>query len=401
MKILMLTPYLPYPPASGGQIRTLNLLKYLSKTNDITLVALYKNDKEKKYSTHLKSFCKKVYVCKRPEKPWQIGTILKSIFSALPFLVVRNYSYEAQDVVTKLLKEEEFDVIHAETFYIMPHIPLTTIPVLLVEQTIEFKVYQHYVSSLPYLLRWVLTLDIIKLKFWEIYYWKKAQIVATVSASDKSIIQECVPDNETFVIPNGAGDEMFLQKIPKKDITKPTLLFVGNFSWLQNTEAAMYLIEKVFPKLNKALPHIKLIIAGQNVKSKLNFRHTENIEVIDIAPDDHETIKDLYHDATIFVAPIFGPGGTRLKILAAMASGLPIVTTKTGVEGLEITENEDILVANSPAEFVKKIQMLLEDEDRFMRMQKTSFAVVKEKYSWNAIAKKLEMVYKNSMHKTV
>jgi glycosyltransferase involved in cell wall biosynthesis len=401
MKILMLTPYLPYPPASGGQIRTLNLLKYLSKTNDITLVALYKNEKEKKYASQLKSFCKKIYVCKRPEKPWQVGTILKSIFSALPFLVVRNYSYEAQDIVTKLLNEEEFDVIHAETFYIMPHIPQTTIPVLLVEQTIEFKVYQHYVSTLPFLLKWALTLDIIKLKFWEIYYWKKAQLVATVSASDKSIIQECVPDNETFVIPNGAGDEMFVERIPKKNISKPTLLFVGNFSWLQNTEAAMYLIEKVFPKLHTALPQIKLIIAGQNVKSKLVFPNTENVEVIDIAPDDHETIKNLYRDATIFVAPIFGPGGTRLKILAAMASGLPIVTTKTGIEGLEITENEDILVANTPSEFVKKIQSLLENEVQYSKMQKTSFAVVKEKYSWNAIAKKLEMVYKNSMHKTV
>ena len=401
MKILMLTPYLPYPPASGGQIRTLNLLKYLSKSNDITLVALYKNDKEKKYASQLKSFCKKIYVCKRPEKPWQAATILKSIFSALPFLIVRNYSYEAQDVITKLLKEEDFDVIHAETFYIMPHIPRTTIPVLLVEQTIEFKVYQHYVSTLPFLLRWALTLDILKLKFWEIYYWKKAQIVATVSSSDKSIIQECVPNNETFVIPNGAGDEMFLDKLPKKDISKPSLLFVGNFSWLQNTEAAMYLIQKVFPKLHAAMPHIKLIIAGQNIKSKLVLPETEGIEMIDIQADDHETIKKVYREATVFVAPIFGPGGTRLKILAAMASGLPIVTTKTGVEGLEIVENEDILVANSPTEFVKKIQSLLQNEKQYMIMQKTSFSVVKEKYSWNAIAKKLEMVYKNSMHRAV
>lgn len=395
----MLTPYLPYPPASGGQIRTLNLLKYLSKTNDITLVALYKNDKEKKFASELKSFCKKIYVCKRPEKPWQIGTILKSVFSALPFLIVRNYSLEAQEVITKLLKEESFDVIHAETFYIMPHIPRTTTPVLLVEQTIEFKVYQHYVSSLPFLIRWILTLDILKLKFWEIYYWKKAQIVATVSSSDKSIIQKCVPDNETFVIPNGAGDEMFLDRIPKKDISKPSLLFVGNFSWLQNTEAALYLIEKVFPRLHSALPHCRLIIAGQNVDSKLHFDRTEGIETINIAPDDHETIKKLYKEATVFVAPIFGPGGTRLKILAAMASGLPIVTTKTGVEGLEITQNKDILVANSPTEFVNKIEALLKNEKTYNKMQHSSFEIVKDKYSWNAIAKKLEMVYKNSMHK--
>jgi glycosyltransferase involved in cell wall biosynthesis len=82
-----------------------------------------------------------------------------------------------------------------------------------------------------------------------------------------------------------------------------------------------------------------------------------------------------------------------------MASGLPIVTTKTGVEGLEITQNKDILVANSPTEFVNKIEALLKNEKTYNKMQHSSFEIVKDKYSWNAIAKKLEMVYKNSMHK--
>src|SRR3989344_7675979 len=98
MKILMLTPYLPYPPASGGQIRTLYLLKYLGKNNDITLVSLYKDEVEKKYESELHTYCKKIYLCKRPQKPWQIRNILKAIFSAQPFLVIRNYSSEAKQV---------------------------------------------------------------------------------------------------------------------------------------------------------------------------------------------------------------------------------------------------------------------------------------------------------------
>ena len=85
MKILMLTPYLPYPPASGGQIRTLNLIKYLSKKHDITLISLYKNDQEKRYLSHLQLYCKSVYLCKRPTKPWETKNIFKSIFSSDPF----------------------------------------------------------------------------------------------------------------------------------------------------------------------------------------------------------------------------------------------------------------------------------------------------------------------------
>src|SRR3989338_6323062 len=130
MKILMLTPYLPYPPASGGQIRTLYLLKYLGKNHDITLVALYKTDSEKKYAEYLRSYCKDIYLCKRAEKPWQPSIILKAIFSGLPFLIVRNFSQEATTTIKKLLETNTYDVIHAETFYIMPHIPQTHTPIL-------------------------------------------------------------------------------------------------------------------------------------------------------------------------------------------------------------------------------------------------------------------------------
>src|SRR3989338_8581966 len=142
MKILMLTPYLPYPPSSGGQIRTYNLLKYLSKNNKITLISLYKNEQEKKYIAHLEKFCSNIYVCKRAERPWQLKNMIKAIIFPYPFLIVRNFSEEARDKVRKLLDEEHFDVIHAETFYIMPHLPETNVPVLLVEQTIEYQVYQ-------------------------------------------------------------------------------------------------------------------------------------------------------------------------------------------------------------------------------------------------------------------
>src|SRR3990167_6975787 len=102
MRILMLTPYLPYPPASGGQIRTLNLLKYLSQNNEITLVCLYKNDEEKKYLSHLKPYCESIYLCKRAEKPWQLKNIFKAIFGPYPFLIVRNFSPEAAKVLKKL-----------------------------------------------------------------------------------------------------------------------------------------------------------------------------------------------------------------------------------------------------------------------------------------------------------
>ena len=167
--------------------------------------------------------------------------------------------------------------------------------------------------------------------------------------------------------------------LPKK-MTAPTLLFVGSFYWLQNTEAATYLAERIFPLIKNDIPDVRLIIAGQNAKNKISEIQKEGIKIIDIAPDDSNAIKDLYQHATLFLAPIFGPGGTRLKILAAMASGLPIITTTTGIEGLSVEPGVHVLIANKEEEFVKMIKRALSDKKLYENMRKKSYDLVKEKY---------------------
>ncbi|OGK25838.1 hypothetical protein A3A46_00295 [Candidatus Roizmanbacteria bacterium RIFCSPLOWO2_01_FULL_37_13] len=393
MKILMLTPYLPYPPASGGQIRTLNLLKYLSKHNEITLIALYKNEQERPYAKRLESYCKKIYLCKRAEKPWQIGNILKSIFSPLPFLIVRNFSSEAKKTVEYLLRNDYFDVIHAETFYIMPHIPKTNIPVFLLEQTIEYEVYQHFVKSLPIFLRYFFYFDILKLKHWEHYYWKRAFLVGTVSETDRKLINKIEPQIHPVVIPNGAGDELIAYKLTKKDLSFPTALFVGNFAWLQNTEAAYYLYQLIFPKLIKAIHNIKVIIAGQRAKDKLNLLPSRNVEIVNIDTDNVGLVKKIYERSTIFIAPIFGPGGTRLKILAAMATGLPVISTKTGVTGLLVKDGYNVLIADTLDDFLNKVQILISDKQLYEKLRTNAYKLVNEIYNWKKISQKLEVVY--------
>lgn len=424
----MLTPYLPYPPASGGQIRTLNLLKYLHNNHDITLVCLYKNEEEKKYAQELEPYCSRIIICKRAERPWQPKNILKSVFTLLPFLIVRNYSSEARKIIEHLLQNEKFDVIHAETFYIMPHIPKTKIPILLVDQTIEFKVYQHFVSQflehfvsemhqesgmhirykfrhllvrvtlwsithIPALVRLGLYIDILKLRYWETYYWRQATLVATVSKSDQDVIKQLTPRTPTTVIPNGAGDEMFVDHLEKKDLLKPKLLFVGNFYWLQNTEAALFLMQKIYPILLLALPHVEIVIAGQDALAKLPLDPLAHVRIIDLPPSNTALVRQLYQEATLFIAPIFGPGGTRLKILAAMAAGLPIISTSVGIQGLQVENNITACIAETPEQFTKSIVSILHDEPRYERIRKAAYHMVQSSYNWKNIAHSLETVY--------
>lgn len=392
MKVLMVTPYVPYPPASGGQIRTYNLLKYLSKKHQITLVALSKDDRDSKYVPALKKYCREIYICKKPEKPWQLKNILKSGFSTQPFLIVRNYSTEARETITNLLKKETFDVIHTETFYVMPHVPATRTPIVLVEQTVEFQVYKHFVDSLPLILRPALYIDIAKLRYWEAYYWRKASLMATVSEADRSIVKQQENDLDPIVVPNGAGEDMIMEQLPAKKSDKQELLFQGNFSWLQNVEAANYLIEKIIPRLKVEFPNIKLTIAGQ-LASKI--RKTEYATIIDIPPSDIETVKKLYRESSLFLAPIFGPGGTRLKILAAMSCGLPVISTRTGISGLDVKDHVHVLLANNPDEFVQTVREALSDKSLYEKLRKSAFELIHSTYNWETIAKRLEVAYED------
>lgn len=391
MKILMLTPYLPYPPTSGGQIRSYNLIKQLSKDHEITLCSLIKFDSEEKYVDKLKPFCKKIHVFKRAKKPWTLSNIFGTGFSAFPFLVVRNFSMEQKRELKKILSSEKFDLIHAETFYVSPHIPKTDIPIVLVDQTIEYQVYRHYVNNfrIP-LLRPLLMLDVLKIRHWETYFWKKAARVIAVSERDAKEMKQLVKGLKVTVIPNGVGEDL-LDDVPIH--FKKSILFMGNYAWLQNIEAARILARKVFPIILKEIPDCKLIIAGQNT-GKISDLKDKNIELSDFAVDDINSVKKAYQQNGIMVAPLHGPGGTRLKILAAMASRMPVVTTEIGREGIDAVNGDSILVGDEPESLALLAVRLLNNLELYKKIAMNAEELVATSYSYKSIAQKLSDVYR-------
>lgn len=390
MKILMLTPYLPYPPSSGGQIRSFNLIKQLSKKHEITLCSLIKYDDEEKYVKKIEPYCKKVYVFKRPEKPWTLSNILKTGFSTFPFLVIRNFSPSEQKALPKIINEGDFDLIHAETFYVSPHIPKTDIPIVMVDQTIEYLVYEHFVKSFKYApLRPLLSIDVLKLKHWEIRYWKKASRVVGVSEKDVKVMTDVLGKEKVRFNPNGVGEDL-MKKIGLH--YSKTIVFMGNYAWMQNSEAARLLAEKVFPLIKDQIKDAKLVIAGQHTEKIVDLRN-ESTEIVDFAVDDLEGQEKIFKTSGVLVAPLYGPGGTRLKILAAMAAHLPVVTTSVGIAGIG-KNGENYLEGNTPEEIAKLTVQVLNDKKLYKKIANNARKLVEEKYSYEAIAKQLDEIYK-------
>jgi len=392
MKILMLTPYLPYPPISGGQVRSYNLIKNLAKEHEITLFSLVKDEVEKKYTKELEKYCQKVAVFNRSQRPWTIKNILKTGFSRHPFLVVRNFSPQEKAFVEEELKREKYDIIHAENFYVMPHLPVTEIPILLTEQTILYRVYQHYVESLPWYLFWlrpILMIDIMKLRKEEVFYWQAADYLAAVSEEDQAHISSLVPNKKIGVVPNGVDFQYYDQKIYRKN-KEPTVLFgAADFHWMQNIEGAKILLSKIWPLIKAQTSSAKLWIVGKIAPEALASYRGQKGVVIQEIKDNREA----YQRAWVLLAPMRSGGGSRTKFFEAMASGLPVVTTPEGIEGIPARDKIEVLVEDDLRALAKETIKILKDPKRAKEIGQSGKELVRNQCDWSVSAGRLKDLY--------
>jgi glycosyltransferase involved in cell wall biosynthesis len=391
MKILMLTPYLPYPLLSGGQIRTYNLLKKLASKHEITLFALIKNENEKQYIAELEKYCTKVRVFKRSEKPFTPKNIMKAVFSSYPFLVTRNHVPETISAIKKELASQQYDLIHAETFYMMPHLPKNNIPTILAEQTIEYLGYESYASRANPLIRPFLQIDIQKIKRWEKHYWRLSDKLIVMSKEDKMFIGQQINNEQKIEVVANGVDSVWFDQLPRKLANQPTVLSVGTFKWLPNVEAVDFLVQKVWPKLTKLVPEARLLIVGNAPTKKVIRYGRENpsIKVLGRIAD----IRTAFKQAHVLVAPVFSGKGTRYKILEAMASGTPVVASRIAVEGLNVKLGEQLLASNSAGEMAKAVAKLLSDQKLWQKLSVSGRQFVQQNFDWQSISEKLDMIY--------
>jgi len=391
VKILMLTPYLPYPLYSGGQIRSYNLLKSLAKKHEITLFSFIRDDSEKEYVGKLLKFCKKVELVKR-RKAWSILNILLAGLTPFPFIISLYYSPVATKKIKELINKGDFDLIHAECFYVTPIIPKTDIPILLVEQTIEFLVYQHFVETTKYwFLKPLLYLDVFKIRSWEKFYWRRTEKVIAMSKADKKIMRMLVSDLDVDIVPNGVDIESFKFRVSReREGDKKVILFVGNFKWLQNREAALILLTKIWPRISEEMANARLWIVGLNPPKEIKKYDGGKIKV----DGGVEDIRRAYNNSDVLLAPIYGGGGTRYKILEAMATGTPVVTTEVGIEGLPARNGKNVLIEDEPEKLADATVEVLKNRPLRRKIIVNARKLVERNYSWRKIADKLDKIYK-------
>ncbi len=386
MKILIVSSYLPFPLFSGGQIRLYNLIKNLSEKHSITLVCEKRDTQSQKDIDEVGKICEKVYTVER-KKQWSARNILKTGFSLDPFLITGHKSLEMKKIISKLISEEEFDLIHVETFYVMQNLPKTDLPVVLAEHNIEYEVYEKFVKKSLIFGRPLLYLDIMKLKRAERVCWKKATRLIAVSEIEASLMGRKVD-----VIPNGVDVDKFKMKKIIKDKENKKVLFIGDFKWIQNKDSIVYIIKNIWPKVVKNNPNAVLWVVGKKIPESIKSLKDGSIVFDENASNETEKI---FQEADILLSPIRVGGGTNFKILESMSCGTPVVTTKLGNEGINATENEEIIISDKPEEFSNKTSLLLTDDYLYEKISRNGRKFIEKNFDWKNISEKLDRVYES------
>ncbi len=397
MRILFVCAMLPYPLYSGGQIRTYNLLSRLAKRHRVTLCTFLREPDEEKHTSAL-SFCDKIITAKRG-RAWQLKYVFPSVIGPYP-LLMQSYDHRSlRERIAEELCRRSYDLIHIEPSYTWLTIPKSDLPRVVVEHNVEHAIYADYVRRFPFVpMRPALYWEVLKLRFWEERIWRQANHIVAVSDDDACVIREHVSANiPVTVVPNGVDVTSFHLKKPKKTSNQPVFLFVGSFRWMQNRDAVRWLVTEIWPVLREKYRGSSLRIVGRSMPSALR-RLVANHRTILL--EHVENIEDELHNADLLIAPIRIGGGTSFKILEAMASGLPVVTTTLGATGLSVTNGKELLIGNTPNELITSVDTLLASEQ--LRKAMTSYArkKIEQAYGWDRIAVTLDRVwYETAEHK--
>ena len=392
MKVLFLSAVFPYPLVSGGHVRIFNLLKELGRRHDITLFAHVRSHTEERFIPHVMPPCRQVRVFYRG-RVWQPKYIARALSSSLPLLLSSYENRELSGILTHAYVNS-FDVIHCEPFYVAHVLPETNVPRVIAEHNIEYEVYKaasdryRAIPVLSAFMQW----DVAKMKSWEERAWRMSDRVVCVSDEDKRVIDRTVKGKVT-VVPNGVDCSYFQFSQRIADPVRPRFLFVGNYRWFPNTEAVRTLLTSVWPIVRAAYPKATLTVAGSHMPDSMRRTGLKaGVTMLGWAED----IRAVYSDAHIFLAPLGIAGGSKFKILEAMATGLPVITTPEGATGLAVRDEEHVLTARKPQDFLRRIGELLDNRGRASHMARSARSLVEHTYAWDRIADILDTAWRNA-----
>ncbi len=392
-QVVFVSCWYPYPPDNGSKIRVHALLKALASRYRVSLVTFGPADANLDELAHLCSECE--VVVRDPFRRRWLRAML-GWFLPLPRSVFSTYSARMARAVRRAVTRSRCAVVIASTMQVAPYvIHFGRTPKILEEHNFGTRMmWEHYRSApggLERGRRWVAWR---KTRRYERWAYPRFDVCTMVSVQDRQAVLAEMPAlaHRVELVPNGVDMANYASSWPK--LGAQSLVFNGAMTYRANYDAVAFFLRDVFPLIRGQLPNVRLSVTGS----------TEGVDVASLALDDHVTltgyvtdIRPLVAGAWVCVVPLRAGGGTRLKILEAMALGTPVVSTSKGAEGLAVTPEQDILIADTPAGFAAQTVRLLRSPELRARLARNGRRLVEVRYDWQRIGQKWLQVVETVM----
>lgn len=399
MNILFLTQLLPYPISHGGKLKTFNLIKTLSQKHKIYLGCFVAKKEDLKHASYFKKYCQQVkaivwpYVNARYKKiPLKIFSLL---FSARPVIVSLYDNQEMGQYIENVFEKEKIDIFYIENLSMcqyLKYLPQAKNLVLVYgEHNIAwlsrkrlFNIEKNLIKKAFFLI------DTIKLYFYEKKIIPRFNCWLAISELDKIKLGKMgAKAKNTFFLPTLIKTKSLFKALKRK---KPNILFIGLLSWDPNRDAFYWFYKEIFPLIVKKMPSVSFWAVGDEPEEKMRLMAKQNkgLKITGFIKD----LKAVFAQASVFVAPIRTGSGLRIKILTAMAAGLPIVSTTLGVEGLKVKDKKEFLLADKPNEFANQVVKIIQEINLAKRLSKNGQDFIKKNYNLKNYKRTLRKVFK-------
>jgi glycosyltransferase involved in cell wall biosynthesis len=298
-----------------------------------------------------------------------------------------------------ILAKKAFDVVQVESIHLMAHLPIIRAahnpPLVICDwHNIESELMQRYSEGEPNLLRQAYAAKTARLmRGFERRATHDFDAHLVVSEKDAERLRTLNPDVRVFVIENGVDTSYYSDAQIGRGAGLPgkrRIVFVGSMDYHANIEGVVKFAREVWPRLRSRQPNLVFTIVGRDPSREVReLAQTPGIEVTGTVDD----VRPFYRNAVASVVPLNVGGGSRLKILEAMAAGVPIVSTTLGAEGLNVQHGKNILIADTNEQQIEAIVRLIENEEQQKQLVDGGHALVSSHYDWSRLGALLFQTY--------
>jgi glycosyltransferase involved in cell wall biosynthesis len=407
-RILLLTHALPYPLNAGAKVRQYHVLRHLSRNYEVTLVSFARPDDAPDAVAHLHGICHAVHTVPMRRSTWRnLRAGVKGLLTGLPMTVVRSEIGQMADTLRRLVRETAYDVVHADQLSMSGYGQLAALaaarmagprqPRTLLDEHNAIYVLARRMADTEanWLRRAVMAREARAYARYEAAMCRAYDAVLTVIPEDREHLLALFPDEREemarkFVVVPICVDPDQTSTVARRDGGPPTVLHLGTMFWPPNIHGVLWFAREVLPLVHQRMPEARFVVVGKNPSPDVQALAADpRVQVTGYVAD----LAPYLEAADAFVVPLHAGSGMRVKILDAWLWGLPIVSTPIGAEGIEVREEENILLARDAPDFAEAVVRLLTDAALNRRLRSGGRDWVEEKYAWSTVYRQIDKVY--------